>query len=122
MPLPVMQWVSGQGGQIEINNTLLQVQEWRIGRHFVNPDVTNTGSGGWQEFARVLAGWMFQARATFDVNHPPPAAQQVNGIWVPTGIEAPAPLACACIFQLGASLRISGLRLSGVVRHHQRRQ
>ena len=107
MALPIMQWISGQGGQLSINSVLLQVQRWRVGRRFTNPDTTNTGSGGWGEHARVLARWVFEVQATFDINNPPPTARLVNGVWVPTGYESGPTYpnqGVACIFQLGASL------------------
>ena len=107
MPLPIMKWVSGQGGQISINNTILQVETWRLGRRFTNPDVTNTGCGGWRYIARVLTAWQFEAKATFDSNNPPPQAALVNGVWVPTGYESGPTYPASgiyCIFQLRASL------------------
>ena len=107
MTIPTMTFVDGQGGNISINGVILQPTQYRIGKQFTNANTTTTGSGGWQQRTRVMAGWGFQAHLFFDAAHIPDGVQLVSGIYVPIGIEAATAgsqgLALPCIFQIGAS-------------------
>ena len=95
-----MTFVDGQGGNISINGIILQPTKYGIAKQFANANTTTTGSGGWRQYLRVMAGWGFQAHLFFDAAHIPDGVQLVNGIYVPVGIE------CAQCRQQPASLAL----------------
>lgn len=109
MSIPIIQPISGQGGNIRIANTplgsnfIIQVRNWIVYRIFENPDVTTTGSGGWGENKRVLARWHGQAEWPLDANRMAnyEGVQLINGIYVPYGLAYPVP--GIGTFQIGAA-------------------
>ena len=107
MTIPVMTFVDGQGGNISINGVILQPTQYRIGRLFVNQNVTTTGAGGWRQRKRVINDWNFEAHFFFDAAHPPASVAVVNGVYIPAGIESELDGSgnegVPCIFQIGAS-------------------
>ena len=107
--IPTVQPIEGQGGNIQVTSPytglplVIQVGRWMIRKFFENADATTTGSGGWMEFKRVVAGWTFQADWPYDIKRAGvyEGVQLINGIYVPVGLEY--PVAAACVFQLGAA-------------------
>ena len=83
MTIPVMTFVDGQGGNISINGVILQPTRYRIGRVFVNQNVTTTGAGGWRQRKRVINDWNFEAHFFFDAAHPPANVAVLNGVYIP---------------------------------------
>ncbi len=107
--IPLIQPISGQGGNIAVSNAALgqqlviQVRNWLINVDFDTPDVTTTGSGGWAENKRVLARWYGSAEWPLDANRMATyeGVQLVNGIYVPVGLFYPVP--GQGVFQIGAA-------------------
>ena len=105
--IPLIQPISGQGGNIAVSNAALgqqlviQVRNWVINVDFDTPDVTTTGSGGWAENKRVLARWYGSAEWPLDANRMATyeGVQLVNGIYVPVGLFYPVP--GQGVFQIG---------------------
>lgn len=103
MPVPRIMTIEGQGGNIKIGDWIIQVSNWTIRKMFRNSDVTTTGSGGWAENKRVLAGWDFSCDWPYDINKAGvyEGVKLVKTVWVAQGLEY--PVAALCKFQLGAA-------------------